>query len=126
MKTLLIAWVALVGLAQTQQTPRLASPGEDVYVVGVGDELQLRVFGEDDMSRDRLLIDRDGTIEVHQLGRVAAAGKTARQIQDFIADELVRRKIFVQRPSVTVRVIVYRSQSIRVEGQVRSPGMIVM
>jgi polysaccharide export outer membrane protein len=125
MKTILIASVMLVGLAQAQP-PRPAPPAEDAYIVGVGDELQLRVFGEEDMSRDRLLIDRDGTIEVHQLGRVQAAGRTVRQIQDFIADELVKRKIFVQRPSVTVRVAVYRSQSIRVEGQVRSPGVIVM
>lgn len=126
MKTILIALVMLAGHWQAQAPTRPAPPGEDAYVVGIGDELQLRVFGEDDMSRDRLLIDADGTIEVHQLGRVRAAGRTAAEIQDFIADELVKRKIFVQRPSVTVRVVVYRSQSIRVEGQVRNPGVVIM
>jgi polysaccharide export outer membrane protein len=125
MKTLLLAVLSLVA-AQSQPPPRPAPPPEAAYVVGVGDELQLRVFGEDDMSRDRLLVDADGTIEVPQLGRMKAAGRTARDIQEHIAEELVRRKIFVRQPSVSVSVAVFRSQAIRVEGRVNRPGEIVM
>ncbi len=123
MTTVLIALMVLL-VQVTAQPP--ADTGADEYVVGVGDELQLTVFGEDDMTRERLVVDADGTIEVPQLGRVPAAGRTPRQIQDGIADQLLERKIFVRRPSVAIRVIVYRSQTIRVEGQVRNPGVIVM
>jgi polysaccharide export outer membrane protein len=129
MKTILMALIVLMAQTPVQPPARPAPPGDpvaDEYLVGIGDELQLKVFGEDEMSRDRLVIEPDGTIDVPQLGRVPAAGKTARQIQDSIADELLERKIFVQRPSVSVRVVVFRSQSIRVEGQVRNPGVVVM
>jgi polysaccharide export outer membrane protein len=129
MKTILMALMMLVAAQAPGQPPAPPAPGEpaaDEYVVGVGDELQLKVFGEDDMSRERLVVDADGTIDVPQLGRVVAAGKTPRQIQDSVADQLIERKIFVQRPSVAIRVIVFRSQTIRVEGQVRNPGIIVM
>lgn len=125
MKTLLFAVLSLALADVAPQRPA-APPQDEAYIVGVGDELQLRVFGEDDMSRDRLLIDPDGTIEVPQLGRIKAAGRTTREIQDYIAQELVRRKIFVQQPSVSISVAVFRSQSVRVEGRVNRPGEIVM
>ena len=127
MKTVLMALAVVLAQVPAQLPPPIP-PGAavDEYLVGVGDELQLKLFGEDDMSRDRLVVESDGTIEVPQLGRVGAAGKTPRQIQELIADQLLERKIFVRRPSVAIRVVLYRSQTIRVEGQVRSPGVIVM
>lgn len=126
MKTILIM-VTLLAAQAVQPAQPLAIPQpqpalEDEYLIGVGDELQFRVFGEDSMSRERLPVDPDGTIEVDQLGRVPVVGKTPRQVQEFIAEELVRLQFFVQRPSIAVRVVEFRSQSVRVLGQVNSPG----
>jgi polysaccharide export outer membrane protein len=107
---------------QPQPQPPAAPAAEDEYVVGAGDELSFKVFGEDAMTRDKLPVDPDGTIEVDQLGRVSVIGKTTRQIEEFVADELVKRQLFVKRPPISVRVVEFRSQSVRVQGQVKMPG----
>lgn len=114
MKTVLIAFLLL-----TAQTPppvaTAASAPTDDYVVGIGDVLSFRVFGEDDATRPSLRIEPDGTVEIPHLGRITVTGKTARQIKEFVEGEYIRRKLYT-RPSVDVNVTDFRSQTLYVMG----------
>jgi protein involved in polysaccharide export with SLBB domain len=129
MKTLLIVMMSLVSYvasAQTQPPPaRPAQAAEEQYVVGPGDVLRVKVFADNDMSRDNLPIDVDGTIEAAEIGRVAVAGKTLRQIEQHIEKEYINRKILL-RPAVTVSIVEYRSRSVWVTGAVKSPQAVTM
>jgi polysaccharide export outer membrane protein len=133
MKTILIALTMLAAQATAQPpqpSPQPAQPPPPVeqdYIVGAGDELHLRVYDEEGMTRDKLPVDLDGTIEVDQLGRISVVGKTPRQIQEFIGSELVKRGLFVKPPSIFVQVVTYRSQKVRVQGPgVKNPGVVTM
>jgi polysaccharide biosynthesis/export protein len=132
MKTLLIAMLLFSGRAQqppaqtvpppqTPPAPRQAAEPE--YVVGVGDVLTVKVFGEDTYSRDAAPVEQDGMIEVLEIGRMPVSGKTTRQIAQEIADEYAKRKILL-KPNVSVTVRDYRSQQVWMTGQVRNPGAI--
>ena len=128
MKTLLIVMISLVSYvasAQTQPPPARPAAGEEQYVVGPGDVLRVKVFADNDMSRDNLPIDVDGTIEAAEIGRVAVAGKTLRQIEQHIEKEYINRKILL-KPNVAVSIVEYRSRSVWVTGAVKSPQAVTM
>lgn len=113
-------------LAQSQIAPQTATPPhEDDYVVGPSDVVELRVYGEDEMSRPALLVDADGTIEVPYLGRIPAAGKTARQIQEDVEQRYVKGG-FLKNPNISVTVREFRSQSVWVLGAVNSPQGVML
>lgn len=127
MNTLLLGLVLLVAQAQPPAPPTPQPPGrqqqaEQEYVVGIGDLLAVRVFGEDAYTRDAP-VESDGTIDVADIGRVPVVGKTTRQIAQAIASEYVRRNLLL-KPNVIVTVKDYRSQQVWVTGQVKNPGAI--
>lgn len=116
MTTALIALMLLLG----QTPPPAATPAED-YAVGVGDVIAMTVFGEPDASRPELLIEADGSVDIPHLGRVKVAGKTARQIQEYVESEYVKRD-FYKNPSVSITVKLFKSQTAYVVGQVNKPA----
>ena len=118
MSSLVIALMVL--LAPSQIAPRLPPAGADEYIVGPNDVLELQVFGFDDMSRPALLVDADGTIEAPYLGRIPAAGKTMRQLQEDLERRYIQAKMLTN-PSISVTVKDYRSRNVWVLGAVRSP-----
>jgi polysaccharide biosynthesis/export protein len=128
MKILLLALVFAGGPAiAVQQTTPAAS--ED-YLVGPQDVLTLTVFNDDSMSRPALVVDSDGTIDCPLIGRIKAAGKTARQIEEELRQRFGPRRdgtgkivggIFVN-PNISVLVKEFRSQRVMVQGSVRAPG----
>jgi polysaccharide export outer membrane protein len=89
------------------------------YVVGPQDVLSVTVFGEPDVSR-RYSIDSDGTFDFPWIGRVAANGLTLRQIEDLLVKRLAGG--YLVNPQVSVEVAEYRSQSVFITGEVRTPG----
>jgi polysaccharide export outer membrane protein len=111
---------------QTPPPPGQSAPGAattavmDDYVIGVADVLNVTVFGEPDASRIGATVDSDGTIDMPYIGRVKAAGQSARAIEKEVRDRLA--KDYLRNPSVSVEITRFRSKVISVQGLVRAPG----
>jgi polysaccharide export outer membrane protein len=75
------------------------------YRVGPGDQLNIVVFGQPDLS-GLMTIGADGRLAYPLLGEVAVEGRTPREIGDAIADSL--RQGYVRDPAVSVSIAAYR------------------
>jgi polysaccharide export outer membrane protein len=89
------------------------------YVVGPPDVLTITVFGEPDLS-GKFTVEQDGTFAYPQLGRVKAAGRALRDIEQDLKTKLADG--YLKNPQVSVTIETYRSQRILIMGEVRSPG----
>jgi polysaccharide export outer membrane protein len=109
-------------LIQPPPAPRpLASPeaAAPEYKVGVGDVLELEVFGNEDLTRSPT-VQTDGTITLPLLGEVPVAGLSVPEIKQKLTALLA--KDYLVNPQVEVRVKEYQSQSVTVIGEVNTPG----
>ncbi|MGE3274107.1 MAG: polysaccharide biosynthesis/export family protein [Vicinamibacterales bacterium] len=110
---------APIAEAPAQVTP--APPGLDPsgYAVGPTDTLRVTTFNEPELSGS-FRIDADGTITFPLLGRVRVAGQTVQQIEQALTQLL--RDGYVRRAQVSVEIENFRSRSIFILGEVRTPG----
>lgn len=88
------------------------------YALGPGDELRVSVYGLDGLANNYLISDA-GTISLPFVGDIPASNKTADQIRQTIADQLVSKQI-IRDPVVNVQVNQYRPFFII--GEVKKPG----
>jgi len=95
--------------------------GSEEDAIGVGDLLQVEVFGLDELGREVRVL-RDGTISLPLLGNLPVNGLTVQQAERRIAQMLSDRKL-VNDPQVYVVVKEHVSRSVRVQGAVRRPGV---
>lgn len=100
--------------------PNLAAPsstnGAD-YILGVGDQVRLTVYGEEDLS-GTYEVGSTGVMALPLIGNVDAANKTIRQFE-----ETVRQKLaggYLHDPKVSAQVMNYRPFFIL--GEVAKPG----
>jgi polysaccharide export outer membrane protein len=95
---------------------------EEGYVISPGDLVNVRVFGQEDMST-RAKVRRDGRIAVPFLGDVDVNGKrptvVAREIEE-------RLKAYVNAPRVTVVVEEFQAITVPVLGEVAHPGTVTL
>jgi polysaccharide biosynthesis/export protein len=115
---LLIATVLVIQAAVPKPAPP-AQPDSNAYVVGATDVLTIRVFDEPSLGCE-CTVDTDGSITFPLVGRVEVGGKTLREAETILTTLL--RKDYVRRAQVSVEVKSYRSRSIFVLGEVRTPG----
>ncbi len=115
---LLAALAGLAACAPGSDLPVLNASRPTAYQLGVGDQIRVITYGEDQLSHDYRVGD-DGSIAVPLLGAVSAEGLTTAQLSTRIAAELRERKL-VREPSVSVQVTDYRP--IFVLGEVAKPG----
>ena len=104
--------------AQAPATAAQVPAGTD-YIVGPQDVLNVRIYGEDKLS-GKIRIDNDGSFPFEYLGRVKAEGMTTAQIETYLVKALGDG--YLRNPQVSVEVMEYRSQSVFVTGEVRSPN----
>jgi polysaccharide export outer membrane protein len=102
----------------SQAAPPAASRAPD-YVVGAQDVLKVTVFDEPTMSGS-YRVDNDGSFQYPMLGRIQAAGQKVRDIELVLKNRL--EDGFIRRAQVAVDVEQFRSRSIFIVGEVRSPG----
>jgi polysaccharide export outer membrane protein len=112
---LLVLIVALTGAARAQETTN--------YVVGPGDSLTVTVFNEAQLS-GKFRVENDGQFSYPFLGRVKAGGSTAADVATELRTKLADG--YLRNPQVTVEVDQFKSQSVFVMGEVRSPGKYVL
>jgi polysaccharide export outer membrane protein len=114
----LIVMFLLAAVPATAQTSSPAEQRKD-YVVGAQDVLKVTVFDEPQLS-GTFRVDVDGAFTYPFLGRIKAVGQNLRSIEGELARLLADG--YVRRPQVAIEVEQYRSRSIFVVGEVRSPG----
>lgn len=101
-----------------------APPQHDVnYVVGPSDILRVTVFGEPQMS-GHFRIENDGSISYPFLGRLHVGGQTVAAVAASVKTGLAAG--YLRNPQVTVEVVEFKSQSVFVMGEVRTPGKYVL
>ncbi len=88
------------------------------YLLGPGDELLIRVWGQINFNAS-LRIDRSGNIYLPQVGAVHVAGLPYASVQDHVHSEVAR--VF-RNFNLTVDMGQLRSIQVFVVGQVRRPG----
>lgn len=123
-KALSILAVALFGLALTMPAAMAqdAEPNNNPqdpasYTLGPGDRIKVTVFGHTDLSGE-FEVDGTGSIAMPLVDEIEAAGLTARQLEDRIADRL--EPDYLRNPRVSVEVLTYRPFYIL--GEIKSPG----
>lgn len=87
------------------------------YSLGPGDSIQIKVFGEEDLSRT-VVIGDSGRLTFPFLGELQVSGLTVKQLETLIADGL--RGDYLLNPDVTVTMEGYRP--FYVNGEVKRPG----
>jgi polysaccharide export outer membrane protein len=93
------------------------------YVIGPQDELSITVFGEPELT-NKFRVENDGFLTFPYLEKIAAAGKTLNELEATITAML--KNGYIANPQVRVEVDQYKSQSVFVTGQVRSPNEYTM
>lgn len=88
------------------------------YKLGAGDVLTIRVFGEDDLSREKIRLTDSGTLFMPGVGEIVVKNRTLGDVERMVTDGL-RGRILVN-PRVSVFVDEYRPFFIN--GMVDRPG----
>ena len=88
------------------------------YRLNSGDVISIRVFGEDDFTREKIRLTDAGTVSFPILGEVPVLGRTVGEIEALITTRLKGR--YLVNPRVSVWIDEYRS--FFVNGMVEKPG----
>ena len=95
-----------------------ASAQDDGYQLNSGDAVRVHVYGEPDLSFEKLLIGHNGRISYPFLGELKVSGKTAAQLQQTLIDGL--KPDYLVDPRISVSIVKYRP--FFVNGEVKKPG----
>jgi polysaccharide biosynthesis/export protein len=112
---LLVVW-ATAAYSQTSQAPLGKDPS---YRIGPRDLLDIRVYEDAKLNGERR-VSESGLVNLPLVGDVAVAGKTTAEMAQ-ILKRLLEEK-YMQRASVDVQVLEFRSRPISVIGAVKQPG----
>jgi polysaccharide export outer membrane protein len=107
-------------VSQPASNPEDEFRNASVYVLGPGDEIDLRVFGYDEYTGGQIILP-DGTITLPIIGKVVAASQTPDQLTQEIT---ARLQTLLVDPIVTVRVSRLRPLLVNITGEVQRPGPI--
>lgn len=94
------------------------------YTIGTGDVLDVVVFQVPGLSKEDVLVDSAGDIQLPLIGAIRAAGLTAPRLAEDIRGRLDRQ--YLRDPSVSVSVTEAASQKVSVDGSVVDPGVFEM
>jgi polysaccharide biosynthesis/export protein len=94
-------------------------PDDGDYRVGVGDKLEISVFGHEDLDKITE-VGVGGAITFPLIGDVKVDGHTVSEIDDNLTKKLASE--YLVDPQVNVEVKEFRSQWVTLMGEVRTPG----
>jgi polysaccharide export outer membrane protein len=125
---------------QLQDLSVFAGPAAP-YAIGPGDLLSITVWGHPELAAAQLptpapqlspseqaaaaavpgfLVGPDGSLQFPFAGALHVAGLSEQKAGELLAAKLAR---VLNQPSVTLRVLAFRSQRIYVDGEVKAPGL---
>lgn len=90
---------------------------QNSYRLGPGDRIDIRVFGEDDLTMS-VLIGDSGVLNYPLLGEIRVAGQTVKELEINLTQRLLGD--YLIDPNVTVSVDEYRP--VYINGEVKKPG----
>lgn len=90
---------------------------QESYLLGPGDKVEIKVFGQDDLMIETLL-GNSGKINYPFLGEILITGLTVKQVENFIQKGL--KGDYLINPNVYVQVLEYRP--FYIHGEVNKPG----
>ena len=111
-KLLLALFLTLLSAAST------ATAQQSAYTLNAGDTIRVHVYGEPDLSFERLLIGQNGRISYPFLGELKVTGKTAVEVQQTLGAGL--KPDYLIDPRISVSIVKYRP--FFVNGEVKKPG----
>ena len=104
----------LVLLGMTMQ-----SWAQENYRLGPEDELEIRVWGNDDLTR-KVQVGLNGMISFPFVGEIKAQGMTVHDLQQELEHRLGPK--YIIDPHVSITILDYKSQKFFVVGNVNKPG----
>jgi polysaccharide export outer membrane protein len=116
-----LVMAAVAGKAQEVSLSSSPPPPESIkdYVLIPSDVIQVKVFQEDDMTRE-VSVSQNYTISLPLIGDVSVRKKTVRQIEKEIRD--LYEKDYLVNPQVTIFIVRYAERVVNVIGSVNQPG----
>jgi polysaccharide biosynthesis/export protein len=115
--------VAILTPGAQPPAPPASPPAQPNYQIGPQDELKITVFEAENLTGVYRVGD-DGFISFPLLGRISVGGTSLAATQEKVRSMLMNG--YIRDPQVRVDVHEYKSQSIFVSGEVRSPAEIRM
>lgn len=91
------------------------------YQLRPSDQISINVFREPDFSMENVRIGVEGNISMPMLGSIPAAGMTAAQLEQNVAQRLATAGL--RTPMVSININEHASHLVTVEGAVESPGV---
>lgn len=91
------------------------------FKLGSDDVVAVRVFGSEDASIDRVLVDKSGRLSVPIAGVINVGGLSLEEAEALIASRL--RANYFRNPQVSVSLLEVESAKLTVDGQVGKPGL---
>ena len=119
-------WLVLVSLSfvatacssnSGSLAPAVAVDPEAEYDLGIGDQLRVTVFGQEELSGE-FEVDSGGRITLPLVGDMRVVNSSVDDVEDMIVDAL--SPDYLQNPVVSVEVLTYRDFFII--GEVANPG----
>jgi len=106
-----------------KNVPSTFAPVDDIpvtsnYVIGPGDEILIRAWGQIDLD-SATLVDRNGTINIPKVGTISVAGIKYRDLQAFLKTSIGRS---FRNFELSVSLGQLRAIQVFVVGQARRPG----
>lgn len=121
---LLLMSVGVISVAAAPPAPPPGTPAKppsappDNYILVAGDQIEVNVFGEPDLSRT-VTIKPDGVVALPLVNQVKASGKTAAQLEAELTKLYGK---YLRAPSVSIIVRQFRMHRVYVMGEVTKPG----
>jgi len=109
-------------VSDASAVPEIDEPVVSEFILGVGDELVVRVWQHEDLNR-RLRLDASGEFYYPFVGYTNADGLSLKEVRQIIHDGLSR---YYVNPQVGVEVLSMRSLKTFVLGEVAKPGVFVL
>jgi polysaccharide export outer membrane protein len=116
MKRILSFWLILVLTGGPMGT---ALGNQDDYRLGAEDEIQIRVWSHDDLTRTTR-VGLNGTISFPFVNEIKAQGLSVQELQKELESRLGPK--YIVDPHVTITVTEFKSQKFFVVGNVQKPG----
>lgn len=100
--------------------PAAATPDNDTYALGPGDQLLIRAIDLEELDNKPAVVDRRGFIDLPVVGKIKAGGLTQDQLEALLKTRL---SDVLVHPDVSVSVVEVHSQSVSILGAVTTPGV---
>ncbi|MFH1981097.1 MAG: polysaccharide biosynthesis/export family protein [Pseudomonadota bacterium] len=104
-----------------QEHPEAIGRGGREYVVGGLDVLNIVVYEEPDLTREKVRVSADGFVSLPMIGQIRVADLTTSEVGELISIKLAQGQ-YLLNAHVSILVTEYNSKRVLVLGKVNNPG----